>query len=159
MTIQTADFPVREPVTTRNGLVSDRWRIWLRNLRSDVNLSTNRLAAVILDGQTASLALTPFDTDTLPEGQYRVSWFIHITTAGSVSSSLAVSVSVTHKTFVCSRTSTALTTNLTSSIDQNDWTFSIDPGSPISYSTTYAANAANSMAYSIALILEQLNTV
>lgn len=156
MSTQTADFPVREPMTTTGGLIADRWRVWLRNLRQDVNLRTNRLAAIVYDTQSASIGLTAFETDTLTEGQYRVGAFTHVTTPASLNSSLIVTLSFTHKTIACTLPSTALTTNLTTSVQSNEWFVSIDGGSPISYSTTYVSNIAG-MIYSIALTLEQVN--
>lgn len=158
MTTQNAEFPVREPIVGEGNLVADRWRIWLRNLRQDVNTQSARLAAVVLDGQSASIGTTAFSTPTLPSGQYRVSVFGHVTTVGSVTSSLILSVLFTHKTIACNFPTTALTTNLTTSVVSQTFDFSIDGGSPISYAATYAANAAASMVFSAAWILESLNT-
>jgi hypothetical protein len=156
MPVNFAEFPVREPIAGTN-LITDRWRIWLRDLLALINTNTNRLATIVLDAQTAAVPATAFGTGVLGPGQYQVNAFTHITTPGSVTSSLAVNVQFTHKGIVCTQTSAALTSNLNTSTQGTPFVFTIDSATPINYSTTYASNAANSMAYSLTLTLLSIN--
>lgn len=157
MSVQTADFPVRDDLVDTARKITDRWRIWLRDLRDDVDNRSALLASVTQDGQTGSIVSTPFLTDTLVGGLYRVSAFLHVTTVGSVTSSILVTFSFTHKAVACSISTTALTSNLTTSVQAQEFPIVVDPGTPVSWSTTYAANAAASMAYSVTTALSTVN--
>ena len=157
MAFQSPDFPIRDPLVGPQGLITDPWRIWLRNLHQEVGTNPARVAIVTLDAQTGSLATTPYKTASLGPGLYRVNVFTHVTTVGSVSSSLSVTIGFTHKTVACTFQSIALVTNLTTSVQTNVWTFAIDASTPVTYASSYAANAAASMAYSFVAVLESVN--
>lgn len=149
-------FPFREPIAGTL-TVTDRWRIWFRDLFvATTQLASSRVAAVALTAQLAAIATTPFTTGSLSGGLYRVSVFTHITTPATVNSSLIVTISFTHNGVACTLAGAALTTNLTTSVQSNVWVIAIDPGTPISYSTTYVSNAAG-MAYALAAAVETVN--
>lgn len=158
MATNFAEFPVREPIAG-SLLITDRWRIWLRDLLKLIDSNTNKLASFSTPtaGSSASIASTPFNTGALPGGSYQVNAFLHVTTAGTVSSSISASVSYTHKGIALSQTSAALTTNLTTSNQGTPFVFDIDQGTPINYFTTYAANAAASMVYTGTFTLLSVN--
>lgn len=156
MPVNFAEFPVREPIAgTLN--ITDRWRIWLRDLLLQINANTNRVAFIRYDAQTAAIASTPFKAPPLSAGQYQVNVFTQITTIGTVTSSLTVNVLFTHKGQSLTQSSAALATNLLTSNQGTPFVIDIDAGTPVSYSTTYASNAANTMAYSLSLALLAVN--
>ncbi len=155
---QQADFPVREPIAEKTDLtVTDRWRIWLRNLRADVDKRSSLLANDTKTGQSASLAATPFLTDTLVGGMYRASAFLHVTTVGTVTSSILVTFGFTHNAVACSLPTVALTTNLTTSVHGESFPIVVDAGTPITWATVYASNAPATMVYTVSVALESVN--
>ena len=158
MAEQSPDFPVREPLVDEKRLVTDRWRVWLRNLHQQSNQSAVRLTTVNLTTpQSASISATPFDLGSLAGGLYRVSTFFQILTVGTISSSLQVAVNFTSNGVACQFVGTARTTNTTNTVDTNTWLLSVDPATPITYATTYASNAAASMRYQLNLVVEAVS--
>ncbi len=110
-------FPFRDAVVDGTAFqITTTWRIWLRNLYLATTTQATRLAAVTLTKQTASIPATPFNTASLSAGSYRVSLFLHVTTPGSISSSLTPSIGFTHAAIPCTLSGPALTTNLTTSV-------------------------------------------
>lgn len=149
-------FPFREPIAGSYP-VTDRWRIWFRDLFvATTQQAATRVAQVVLTAQIAALATTPFLTGSLSGGLYRVSVFTHILVPATVTSSLIVTVSFTHHGVACALSSADLNTNLATSVQSNVWTIAIDAGTPISYSASYASNAAG-MQYALVAAVETVN--
>lgn len=158
MTVQAAGFPVREPLSDKTtGLITNPWRVWLRNLQQSVNSNASTLTSINVTSKSDAIALTPFAVGSLTSGMYRASAVLQITTAGSLSSSLSVTFHFTLGSKACTVTSAANTTNDPTVPLCFSAPVSIDAGSPISYSTTYAANAANSMIYGGTFTLEAVH--
>ncbi len=160
MAIIPAQFPVREPIADKSGIVREPWRIWFRDL-----LETQQSQPVVtsplvpLTGKTASVTLTPFTTGTLAAGFYRFSYYATVTTAAAVSSSLIVTATWTDHGVVQTRSSAAMTGNTTATNQSEVWPLHIDASSPVSYSTTYASNVAATMVYALYLVLETVIAV
>lgn len=109
-----------------------------------------------LTDQNASIGATPLAQAALPAGLYRVSWYARVTTAAGVSSSLTVTIGWTEGSVALSLSGAALTGNLVTSVQSGMVFLLIDDGSPITYATTYASNAAGAMKYTLVLNLERV---
>lgn len=153
----SAPFPARDKVTGLSGLVSMPWLNWFTSLQQDVEASSARLKTVSLVGQAAAIAATAFPTGALAAGLYRVSYIARVTSPGTVSSSLTVSVGFTNGGVACSLAGTAMTGNTTNTVQSNSWLVNIDNASPLTYATTYASVGASAMVYSLWLVLEQVD--
>jgi len=154
-----AQFPAREKLIDANGLLSQRWMRWMRDLRQDVTTSPRQSATPVqLTGLSASIGITAIPTDPLSPGLYRVTSFLRVTTPGSVSSSLTLSISFTRNATTCTYAGSALTANNVMTPQSLTWLLWIDGGSPISYAVAYAATAPSSMTYEMALTLEEVST-
>lgn len=151
---------VQTPVTGRDGRISEPWRVYFRDQDAAVGTTTvTTVPPVQLVDQTASIGTTAIPTPALPAGLYQVNTFAHVTTAAGVSSSLQVTISFTQNGIALTRTGTAQTGNTTATIDINSWVIQIDENTPISYSTTYASNAAAAMKYLLTVSLQTVSRV
>lgn len=151
----SALFPVREAMVDRNGIVREPWRIWFRDQAQTVNsqpVLTNPV--VILEGKTASVSTTPFNTGTLAKGFYRFNYYMTCATPAGVSSGLIVTASWTDHGSAQSRSSANMTGNLVTTTQSEVWPLHIDANSPVSYALTYAATPAAAAIFNAYLVLE-----
>lgn len=146
----------KTPLIDRSGLMTQRWLFYFRDQSDTVAQGPTRVVTAGATNQTASISTTPFSTDALAAGLYRVTWYVRVTTPATTSSSVEVVLSWTDGAIAQSVTGTAVTGNTTTSLSTQSALIHIDQSTPISYATTYASNAANEMAYALYLTLESL---
>jgi hypothetical protein len=154
---QGAPAPSREPpVEGVPGLFQLRWLQWFRDLRQQVDATPARAAnPVSVTSSTDAIGVTPIPSDVLPAGLYRVTGYVRVTAAAITSSSVAVTLFWVDGGVTCSIVLiAAVTGNTTDSTGSDTKLVRIDATTPISYSTTYASNGANEMAYDLVLLLE-----
>ena len=124
-----------------------------------LNQTPQQFASIVdLTDQAASIVSTPIPLPSLTAGLYRISIFARITQVGTVSSSLVVTMSATDDGVSYTLPTTALTTNLVTSVTSQTWVMSVDRATPISYSTTYASTGAQAMQYKLRILVEALPT-
>ena len=110
---------------------------------------------VSLTAQDASIGTTPIPTASLASGLYRVSYAARVTVAGSVSSSLTVTITWTAGAVTQSIVGAAMTGNTTATFQTATYLIKIDQGTPVSYATTYAdGGGAVAMQYELSVVLE-----
>lgn len=130
---------------------------WLLEQQERAQDSPEGIGSVSLTAQGASIATTPIPMPALTEGLYRVSVYARITRAGSVSSSLIVTIGHTDGAIACTQVTTALTTNTTASTRVAEYVVRSDASVAISYATTYAdGGGATSMQYSLYIVVEAM---
>lgn len=155
MTVTAAQFPVREPMTDTAGIVTEPWRVWLRNLLvTQQNQPVITVPLVSLTGKSASIGTTAFSTGTLAAGFYRFSYYATVTTVAGVSSGLTVTANWTDHGVAQTRTSANMTGNTTGTNQSEVWPIHLDASSPVSYSATYQSNPAAVMVFNLYLTLE-----
>lgn len=156
---QAHPFPYREELVGQDRMVSDRWRIYFRDLDlAQAASQTVVVPPISLTLQSASIGATPIPTGALAQGLYVVHTFMRITTPGAVSSSLTVSIGFTNGGVACiaAPLAPALTSNTTASVQSNTWPILIDNASPVTYSTVRASNPAGDMVYTLTVSLTQI---
>lgn len=130
---------------------------WLLTLTTQVSASATGVVGTptALTGIGASVALTPI-IPAAPQGTFRVSVYARVTTVAGVSSSLIPAITTTDGGLITTQSGAALTTNSTTV--PGSWVFIVacDAATPLSYSTTYASNAAGVMRHSLRFFVEQL---
>ncbi len=135
--------------------------VWIPYMQSQNTITATAIrqstSPTSLTAQTASIGVTAIPTSSLASGLYRVTYYVRVTTAAAVSSSIIVSFHWTDGGVSCSVASTALTGNTTSTVGTGSALINIDASTPISYSTTYASVGAPAMAYALYLTLEEMN--
>lgn len=157
MAFTTAPFPTKDAIVDRLGRATGPFIDWVTSLVGDVDSSPARLVAVELPGQTAAIGTTPFNTGSLAEGLYRVSWTIRPTTPATTSSSLTVTIGYTRGAASCTVSGPALTSNAVNAPQSGSVLIHIDAASPVTYAVAYASVGATSLVYEVDFVLEQVD--
>ena len=135
--------------------IADKWLKWFNAIAGQVAASPQQQPTpVSKTGQNAAIGTTTLNLGSTTAGVYRVSYYARITTAGSVSSSLTVTIGWTDHSVAVTGSGAAMTGNTTTTFQSNSVMFYSDANTPITYSTAYAANAASSMQYELYVVLE-----
>lgn len=133
------------------------WVQWfLKSLLPRVQSAPTVLKSVTVSGQNTSIGTTALPTGVLASGQYRVSYYARVTAVGSVTSSLTVTIGWTESGIALTFSGSAITSNLTTSVQTGTAMITVDQASAVTYATTYASNAAGTMHYTLTVVLEQL---
>lgn len=149
-----ANPPFRTPMLTTGGLVGDGWLKWILALLHAVNATDQQVGSVSLTAQTASIPGTAIPAPTLTAGRYLVRWYFRVTTPGTVSSSLQVSIGWTDGGVACAVSGAAETGNTTATVQSGSLLVRIDAATSILYATTYASAGATDMQYALDVELE-----
>ena len=168
MTLQRAPIPLQDPIATprdmkvprgredpEEGLIAQPWVRWFTGLGEDQDASQTRIGSVALTGQSATLATTAIDAESLSAGLYTVQYYARITTAATTSSSLTVTLSWTDGGVSCSFSGAAITGNTTATTQSELKLVRADATTPISYATTYASDVAAQMQHSLYIVLQR----
>ena len=164
----TSPFPYDSPVSPqtvntdtgrkeRSPYFSQEIVDWLIEQQRQVDRAPTKIGSTTpLTAQGGSIAATPVPMPELTAGRYVVHVYARITRAGSVSSSLTVTIGWTDGGVNCTRASAALTTNTTAStVVMPPLPLRSDANAPLTYSTTYAdGGGAQSMQYSLDVWVE-----
>jgi hypothetical protein len=167
MATQTAPFPYETPVSpettdrgtgkkTRSPYFSQEIVDWFLGLQQRADATAQRLGSLTLTAQAASIPTTPVPMPALTEGLYRVTVYVRITQAGTISSSLTVTVTGTDGGVSCPQSAAAVTANTTATVQGTTFIVRSDASVPISYATTYATAGATAMQYRLDLRVEAL---
>ncbi len=136
-------------------LIEKPWIEWLNSLRDAIAASNLTVGSVSLAAQDATVITTPFPAPTLSGGLYRVTYAARVTQAAGVSSSLTVRIDWTNG-MAQSVSGAAMTGNTTTTTQSGVVAFTIDAGTPVSYTLVYASVGAPVMQYSFDARLEAL---
>lgn len=166
----TSPFPYETPVSpetidrstgkkSRSPYFSQEHIDWWLEQQQRTERSPERIGAVTLTGQNASISATPVPMPDLSAGLYRVSVFARVTTVATTSSSLTIAIGFTQGGVSCTLTLAAMTGNLVTTINA-PFTALIesDANAPITYTVTYASNGAGEMVYTLSVAVEQVQT-
>ena len=158
------DVPVSPETTDRNTGKKVRSQYfaqehvdWFLEQQTRAEDSPEQLGSVALTAQGASIAATPVPMPELTAGRYRISYVARISRAGSVSSSLTVTIGWTRSAVSLSQSGAAMTGNSTSTQQNGTVFIRADANASITYSTSYAdGGGATSMNYEIDVVVEKL---
>jgi len=130
------------------------WIQYFTAIVQSVSLAPARLQQISKVTQGASIPTTPLNLGVLSAGNYRVSYYLQITRAASVSSSLTFTLGWTSQTVAISSSGTALTGNTTTTFQQATIFIYSDGRSAINYGIAYASVGGTSMQYFATVVLE-----
>ena len=147
-----------------SGTVTRIWAFFFRWVQALLNVAPQVIGTVRLTTQGAAIAATVIATTfpTLPNerllpGLYRVTTYARITRAGSVSSSLTVSIRHVDGAVTITQAGAAITGNTTATVQSNTYLVRVDSESAISYLTAYTdGGGATSMQYALDVVIEAL---
>ena len=137
--------------------IGDKYRRWLSNLVIAVDSKPTRQVHRSRTGLTASIATTALAIGSVTAGIWAISYTVRVTTPGSVSSSIRVTIAWTERSVAQTQQGAALTGNLTTTREGDTFIIRVDGATTISYSTTYAdGGGAQAMNYSLDIVAVQL---
>lgn len=140
--------------SAQTGLITRVWHAWFRSLVDRAQVAAYAVTSVNLTGQSASIGATSLIP--LASGLYRVSYRFRVTTAAGVSSSLQVTFTTTDGAVTVNYQNAAYTGNAVNAPQSGTFIIRTDPSTPLTYSVTYASNAAGAMIYALDITVEQL---
>lgn len=132
---------LRSSPGVRAGLLLPRWRMWLSGLVARVQAAAYTIATASYEDQNAAIALTVL-ASAVPEGVYRVSYFLHQSAVAGVSAAFQVTLAWTSHGVALTETFTNLNGNTTGVFESVTRLLFCDGSTNISYSVTYASNPA-----------------
>lgn len=155
--VELPEGKLAEPLTLKNfaATISRPWLQWFTSVTSRVESSAPVLTTESLTAQVATIAPTALALGTIAGGLYRISYYLRITTAASVSSSATVSIGFTDGAVSCSVSGAALTTNTVASVQSGVFIVRSDQASAVTYAVVYAS-AGTPMAFSLDLACEAI---
>jgi hypothetical protein len=149
-------FPRLNDLTEKNRLHPAHWVPWFQNLFDTVNAQPERLQQVTLTEQSASIATTAIPLQKFPQGLYRVTWYVRITRAATISSDLTIRIRFLDGTVALFTEAALGAANTVTTWHSGTVVIQSDLDGPISYETVYSSAGATSMQYSIRVTLERL---
>lgn len=132
------------------------WQKWVGLIAEKLSRTPERKARVGLTSQQATINTTPIPLSVVRPGVYRVSYWIKITQAATVSSSFQFGLAWTRHGLTLTAQAAAVATNTTSTYQFGTLVIHVDATTPISYDLTYASSGATPMRYELDVVLEEL---
>lgn len=149
--------PIRNPLTVSGELLELRvWPQWLTKLVAAVNAAPSEVGTVSLTAQAATIPTTTLPTPVLGAGLYRLTAYLRVTQAATVSSSLTLTLGWTDGAVACTSTQAALIGNTTSTTQATSLVVHADAASLITDQVTYVSVGATPMQYALYVRVEAL---
>ncbi len=152
--LDTAAPPLSDPISGKDGALTVPWSDYFGRLPITFAAFPARFRNAALTTQAASIGATALDS-SVNEGLYRLTYYARITRAGTVSSSLTVTLSWTDGGVACSYAGSAITGNTTATVQSGTVMVRSDHAA-INYATTYASAGATTMQYALDVVLERV---
>ena len=157
MSLEQEPLPVNDALVDKKGMLSEVWAQFLQTQFGLVFSSPANLSPQSITEQNASIGTTSLPLGSVNAGLYGIRVYAQITTVATTSSSLAVTIGWTSQGQTLSQTFPALTGNSLTTFGSGSLPMIfVDAGSAITYSTTYASNAAGEMKYNLWIYTERL---
>lgn len=138
------------------GLLGDSWANYLGLMAQNVSQANTRLSSASLVDQEASISPTDLSGGALRAGFYRVHYYMRVTRAATIGSSLTFTLSWDDLGVTQTESGAAETGNTTTTNQTGTFTFYSDATSPITFATTYASGGITTMQYRLAVFLEAI---
>lgn len=154
--------PWLQPFIGPRGLLHPLWAAFIRDLIAAIGVTPIVIGSVALPDQSASIpqtaiVATGLKNGVITEGFYRFGYYAQVTTPGTISSSLQVTVKWTYGGQVQTFTGALLNGNtLTTQESVGPKIVAIDANTEVTYAVAYATAGATPMEYSFAVFLEQV---
>ena len=130
---------------------------WFLEQQSRTEDAPTQLGSVSLTAQSTSLGATPVPMPELTAGLYRISYIARISRAGSVSSSLTVTMGWTRSSVALTQAGAAMTGNTTATQQNGTLFVRSDANASLTYATTYAdGGGATAMQHELSVVVEKL---
>lgn len=146
---------ISEFLSKQNRVLQD-WMRWFQSLAAAVNQAPTSVGTVSVTAGAASVTTTPITTKPTPiaAGLYRVTYYMQVTRAASLSSSLIPTFTWTTQAVSQSVTGATMNGNTTTTFQADTLPLVVDQGSSVTYALAYSSAGGTSMTYDFALRLE-----
>lgn len=136
--------------------VAKGWIAWLQNsLVPRVQNAPQLLKAVSLTNKSASIGATALPLGIIPAGRYRIDYFIKVSQAATVSSSLTVTLGFSVDGTACTQTAAAVTGNTIATTQSGSIFIRIQSNSAITYAVLYASVGGTPMKFTFDIDVTQ----
>lgn len=139
-----------------SGFASSDWINWFLELVNRMNRAPEKIGAVSLTNQSASIGATSIGIPAPSTGRFRVGYYIRQTQAATTSASLTVTMGWTDDGVSCTQAGAALTGNTTATQQNGTLTVKADQATGLTYSVTYASVGATPCKFKFEAIVEAL---
>ncbi len=174
MPLITAPIPLNDPIAAPRrrefrsgpkvqekdpfeGLITDPWVKYITDITVTVDNAPTRVNSISKTNQIASIGATDVSAGNQPGGLYEIKFYVRITQAASVSSSLQVTLDWTDGGVSPAQTFPAITGNTVTTIQSSGLPqIHVDSGTPIRYATTYVSVGGTPMKYRLDVTLLQV---
>lgn len=130
--------------------------VYFRNQEGTIDQGPTRIGDPIsLTGQAASIGTTPVTSETLTAGLYRLTYYIRITTADGVSSSVRLNMAWVDGSATCTHSFLDVTGDTTGTTESETRMVDIS-APPITFTVTYVSNTPGAMQYKLLIALESV---
>lgn len=147
-------IPYGDRLVVTDGMVSEPWERWLTTQAQALSQAPNRLVPLVpLTDKNASIGTTNFTPGFVPAGVYWLTYYTRITTVAAVNSSLTVTLGWTDHGTAQTFSGAAIVGNTINDWQSDTKLVYVDSLTPVTYSTTYASNAAGEMKYQLYVAL------
>lgn len=158
MNFKLPEIPFRTPLVKAGNVIDDLWNRWLNSLVQRAESTLWVAGSSLLSGQGASIGATALVT-SVPPGLYRLEYYMRVTQAATVSSSLTYTVNWTDGAVAQTYSWSALTGNTTTTVQSAATMLRADAGSAISYEIAYASVGATPMVFRSDTVLSKVGSL
>lgn len=138
------------------GLLSETWQFWIERVTASLHAVPSVLNTIVLDEQEADIPATDIAEMVLPEGVYRVSYFIHIHRPASANSSLVVTIAWTDNDGAHTMVGDTIVGNSLVTSQTGTTVLYSAKAQPVTYEIAYNSVGAVTMQYTFIVFIEQI---
>lgn len=149
--------PTRSPLLEPDGSLNTDWLNWFFSLAGRVDASPQALSPIHLVNQQAAIVARPFTLGVVGAAVYRVTWYVRVTQAASVSSALQVRVDFTDGGVPCFNQGDPVVGNTTASGESNECYVRADAVTAVTFSMSYASVGGVPMQFRLDMAIEKIN--
>lgn len=129
---------------------------WFLEQQNRAEDSAEQVGSVSLSAQSADIAATPVPMPDLTTGRYRLSYYVRVTRAGSVSGEIQIQIGWTDGAIALTSAGTNLTANTTSTFEQRTLFLAVDANASITYQAIYTDGGGTAMQFKLEIVVEKL---
>ncbi len=132
-----------------SGLLRTPWIRWLHAVKTAIDSAAKNVGPVSLTAQAASIAATAIPILTVTTGLFRITHYLRITQAGTVSGEVTLTIRWTDGGVAQSHAFAIVNGNTTATFQTGTLLIHADVSTTITYETTYATAGATSMQHAL----------
>lgn len=146
--------PWRQKIANERGIIHPLWQRFFQDLVNTVGAVPLVALSVSLATQAAAILATVLVGNALSDTRYRISYYVRVSRAATVSSSVTVTLRWTDGGVAQSLVGTALVGNTTTTLESKTELIHLDVNTTVTYEVAYASVGATTMQYTLEVAVE-----